>query len=324
MTTWPRPTESRLAAVSTPASAIRKMHTMLKSVFDAFVRALGHALLPRVILMSLLPLLVMTVAALGLGWLYWDAAVGAIQAALHSWTPIGWADARLGIDRPGGLAAWLAPLLVVMLATPVIVLASLVLVSLLMTPALTRLVAERRFPALARARGASLAGALAWSAGSLLLTVLALLLTLPLWLIPPFVLVLPPLIWGWLTYRVMSFDALADHASAAERKEIFRQHRWPLLVIGIVSGYLGAAPALVWASGVVFAALFVVLVPLAIWIYTMVFAFSSLWFAHYCLQALASLRAAHPGPTAARAPALPPAAEGAAADARWKDVPHGR
>jgi len=33
-----------------------------------------------------------------------------------------------------------------------------------------------------------------------------------------------------------------------------------------------------------------VLVPLAIWIYTLVFAFSALWFAHYALAALQSLR----------------------------------
>jgi hypothetical protein len=32
------------------------------------------------------------------------------------------------------------------------------------------------------------------------------------------------------------------------------------------------------------------LVPLAIWIYTLVFAFSSLWFAHFTLDALEQLR----------------------------------
>jgi hypothetical protein len=61
--------------------------------------------------------------------------------------------------------------------------------------------------------------------------------------------------------------------------------------MGVFAGYLGAAPSLVWASGVVFAAAFVILLPLAIWIYTLVFAFSSLWFAHYCLNALHTLRA---------------------------------
>jgi hypothetical protein len=33
-----------------------------------------------------------------------------------------------------------------------------------------------------------------------------------------------------------------------------------------------------------------VLVPVAIWIYTLVFAFSSLWFSHYTLNALDQLR----------------------------------
>jgi hypothetical protein len=53
---------------------------------------------------------------------------------------------------------------------------------------------------------------------------------------------------------------------------------------------MGAAPSLVWASGALFAAAFVVLVPLAVWLYTAVFAFSSLWFTHYALSALAQLR----------------------------------
>jgi hypothetical protein len=64
-----------------------------------------------------------------------------------------------------------------------------------------------------------------------------------------------------------------------------------LLGIGVFTGYLGAAPSILWASGALFAAAFVILVPLAIWIYTLVFAFSSLWFAHYCLAALEKLRA---------------------------------
>jgi hypothetical protein len=180
---------------------------------------------------------------------------------------------------------------VIFAVTPVIVVLSLLTVALLMTPALTSLVADRRFPALERKRGASLALSLWWSLSSTVLAFVALLISVPLWLLPPLILLLPPLIWGWLTYRVMAFDALAEHASKEERKEIFRRHRGWLLGIGVLSGYLGAAPSVIWASGAWLAAAFVILLPLAIWIYTLVFAFSSLWFAHYCLAALQSLRA---------------------------------
>ena len=88
----------------------------------------------------------------------------------------------------------------------------------------------------------------------------------------------------------MAYDALVDHASAEERREIFRRHRGSLLTIGVLSGYLGAAPSLLWASGAMFIAMAPLLVPVAIWLYTLVFAFSSLWFAHYCLAALEQLR----------------------------------
>jgi hypothetical protein len=43
-----------------------------------------------------------------------------------------------------------------------------------------------------------------------------------------------------------------------------------------------------------FIAMAPLLVPLAIWIYTLVFAFASLWFAHYALAALQRLRAVVP------------------------------
>jgi hypothetical protein len=88
----------------------------------------------------------------------------------------------------------------------------------------------------------------------------------------------------------MSYDALVDHASVEERRQIFKAHRGSLLAIGVISGYLGAAPSLVWASGAMFVVAAPVLVPLAIWIYTLVFAFSSLWFAHFTLDALEQLR----------------------------------
>lgn len=174
--------------------------------------------------------------------------------------------------------------------TPVIVILCLLVVALLMTPVLVRLVAQRRFASLEERNGASFLQSVAWSLGSVLMALLALLVSIPLWFVPPLVLVLPPLIWGWLTYRVMAFDALATHASRDEIHTIMKAYRPQLLGMGVFSGYLGAAPSLVWASVALFPPWFVFLAPMAIWIYTLVFAFSSLWFAHYCLALLQILR----------------------------------
>ena len=277
-------------------------------LLDSFWRAAAYCLRPRVIVLSILPLLLMVALALGLGYLYWHAAVQGMRDLLDASAFLsgfwGWLESW----GMGEVSQVVAPLMVILAVAPVLVVVSLLLVAVLMTPALVALVADRRFPMLERKKGGSFIASVAWSLGSTVLALVALIVSVPLWLVPPLVLILPPLIWGWLTYRVMTFDALAEHASKDERKEIFRRHRHQLLGIGVLTGYLGAAPSIVWASGVVFAAAFFVLVPLAIWIYTLVFAFSSLWFTHYGLAALEILRAeaGRPqGAAAVQADALP-------------------
>jgi Etoposide-induced protein 2.4 (EI24) len=274
-------------------------------VLDSFWRAAAYCLHPRVIALSFLPLVIMVALSLGVGYFYWEPALDWVRGALDSSTMVRNLWSWLEGMGAGKLKTVLAPLIVIFVVTPVIVVLSLLVVAVIMAPSLVALVAERRFPRLERKQGGSMVVSVVWSLGSTLLALIALVISVPLWLVPPLILVLPPLIWGWLTYRVMTFDALASHASKEERREIFRRHRGTLLGIGVVTGYLGAAPSLVWASGALFAAAFVVLVPVAIWIYTLVFAFSSLWFSHYCLAALEKLRAEAVPPVPATPPLTP-------------------
>lgn len=260
-------------------------------LLDSFWRAVAYCLRPGIILLSLLPLLLMVALTVGLGYFLWEPAMDQVMRWMeasaflkNAWQ---WLDA-MGLGR---LKSALAPLVVIFGVTPLIVMVSLLAVTFVMSPMMVSLVAKRRFPHLKAMHGASFLRSALWALWATLLALVAMVVSIPLWLVPPLVLVLPPLIWGWLTYRVMAFDALATHASEEERRTIFREHRWWLMGMGIFAGYLGIAPSLVWASGVMFAAAFVILVPVAIWIYTLVFAFSSLWFIHYCLCALHALRA---------------------------------
>ncbi len=257
---------------------------------DSFWRAAAYCLHPRVILLSLLPLVIMAVLALGLGYFYWYPALEWVRTLLESSEIFNQVWVWLEGIGAGKVKVVAGPLIVIFAVTPIIIVTALLLVAVMMSPALVALVARNRFPLLVRKREASLLLSLLWSLGSTALALIALLVSSPLWLVPPLILVLPPLIWGWLTYRVMAFDALSEHASKAERRTLFLRHRGWLLAIGIVTGFMGAAPSIVWASGMVFATMFAILVPVAIWIYTLVFAFASLWFAHFCLAALQALR----------------------------------
>jgi hypothetical protein len=262
----------------------------MNRLLDAFWRAAAYCLHPRVIVLSLAPLLLAGGMTLALGYFFWEPAVAGMRAALEGWALI---DALLTwLEGLGGsgLRALIAPLVIVALALPVIVVLSLLLVALFMAPALVALVAKRRFADLEASRGAALWQSVLWSLGCTLLALLALVLSIPLWFVPPLVLIVPPLIWGWLTYRVMAFDVLAEHASAEERRTILREHRWPLLAIGVITGYLGTAPTLLWALGAAALIFAPLLVLVSVWLYTLVFAFAALWFAHYALAALQQLR----------------------------------
>jgi hypothetical protein len=293
----------------------------MRLLLDSFWRAAAYCVRPRVIALSLMPLLLMATAASGLAYFYWDAAVQGMRGLLDGYAVLatfwGWLQ-RWGL---GDVAAVVAPFMVVLVVAPALVVISLLVVTVMMTPALVALVADRRFPTLARKKGGSFMASLAWSMSSTVLALIALMVSVPLWLVPPLVLILPPLIWGWLTYRVMTFDVLAEHASKEERHELFRRHRSSLLGMGILTGYLGAAPSILWASGVVFAAAFFILVPLAIWIYTLVFAFSSLWFAHYALAALERLRSETGQWGGSSAPPAGPAAQAIPASSPLASLP---
>ena len=266
----------------------------MNKVFDAFWRAAAYCLHPRVMLWSLLPLAVAGGAVALLGWNYWETAVAAVRGALERWSLV--AALLQWLESVGAtqLRTLMAPMIVVALSVPVVFVLTLLLVTALVTPAVVRLVGHRRFPALQRREGGSWWQGLLWSLLCTVAALLALLLSVPLWFVPPLVLILPPLIWGWLTYRVFAFDVLAAHASADERRLLIRSHRVPLLGMGVLCGYLGALPSLLWALSAATLIFAPVLVIVSVWLYTLIFAFAAAWFTHYLLAALQRLRAASP------------------------------
>ena len=275
-------------------------------LFDALWRAAGYCLHPRVMLGSLLPLLAAGALASLAGWLYWENLVGSVRGLLEGSEWI--AAALRWLDSVGATAlhAMLAPLLVVVAAVPLVVLVALLLVAVTLTPAIVSLVARRRFPALERRQGGGWWQGIGWSLACTLAAMAALVLSVPLWFVPPLVLVLPPLIWGWLTTRIYTYDVLAQHASPAERRQIAHERRWPLLAIGVCCGYLGTLPSLLWTIGAGTLVFAPVLVVLSLWLYTLIFAFAACWFAHYALAELHRLRLAAAPPPAAADPPVPP------------------
>lgn len=108
---------------------------------------------------------------------------------------------------------------------------------------------------------------MAAAANSVLATILFIagwLITIPLWLIPGFSLLVPLLLMGWLNRRTFAYDALSMHATAGEWQEVRSRQKTPLFMLGLTMALLAHIP------------LIGLLVP----------ALAALSFVHYGLEAL--------------------------------------
>ena len=169
-------------------------------------------------------------------------------------------------------AFWLAKLLAA-LGGWLLILSASYLVALLLTaivvlPLLLNHLAAVDYPELARQGSDSLIASTWNSVAAALLFVVGWLLTLPLWLIPGFALLLPIFWMAWLNRRTFAFDALAAHATPGEWRELRRTQAMPLLALGLAMALLAHLP-------------FVGLLAPSL---------AALAYIHFCLEALRRLR----------------------------------
>jgi len=264
---------------------------MMRPIAIAYGRALRSQFSSRMLLLSIVPLL--------LSLALWGSLLYAGFQPLLDWlqglffehglyATSGGILASLGL---GFLKTLVVPLVAMLALLPLMIVTSLLFIGVGAMPAIARHVSRVQFPQLERKEGGSFLGSLGVNLSGIVVFGLLWIVTLPLYALAPLALVVQAAIWGWLTARVMSYDALSIHATLDERRTIVRARRRELLVIGTISGLLGALPGIVWIGGALLSVvLFPVLAVLSIWLYLVIFIFTGLWFQYFCLQALADLR----------------------------------
>lgn len=270
----------------------------MAALWLAYRRALASLLSARMLGLSLLPFL-LSVALWGvLLYLGFEPLLDAVQAWFANHGGFAASSGALALFGMGVLKAVAVPLVSMLLLLPLMIISALLFMAMAAMPAIGRHAAARLQPhcgPLERKHGGNLAGSLATSLGAMAIFVVLWLLSLPLYLLPPLALLAQVLLWGWLTARVMAYDALAEFASADERRLLLRRHRSALLCIGAVSGAAGALPGLAWIGGALVSVLLLpLLAMLSIWLYVLIFMFTGLWFQYYLLAALHALRTTAP------------------------------
>ena len=221
------------------------------NVAGALFYGLANLFHPRMLWLMIWPMLVSLALWGSVALVMWTRLALWLAELLNQWA--------LGVVRLelGQLALFLANVALLLLFVPLVYLTALFIIGAFGMQKMVEHVATRSFPHLERRHGGTTAGSV-WNA---LVTFFGMLLlfaiSLPLWLIPVLWPVITLAILTWVNQRLLRYDALAEHADAAEMKRVFREHRGPLLMLGFLLALAAYVPFVGFLGPVVFGLAFI-------------------------------------------------------------------
>lgn len=233
-------------------------------VITAFFAALRDLREMRILALVLIPPVGAFFLWTAFAWFYWSAWIDWVDSTLAA-TAVGqWV---LSHD-PGWLVSSLATLVLIALVVPLMLITVVVITEIVAMPVVVKLVGHKHFGALELRRGGTVMGSVWNSVRGILIFSVLWLFSLPFWLTGIGAVALPPLLSAWFNQRMFRYDALADHASAAEYRRIVQGSSGRLFLMGLLLAFLYYVPLLN------------LLVPV----------FSALAFTHLCLGELSRIR----------------------------------
>jgi CysZ protein len=220
----------------------------------ALLYGFANLLHPRMLWLMVWPMLVSLVFWGAVAAAFWERLAAALAALFQRWLEP--AAGFLHLDL-GGATSLAAYVVLVLLLVPLVYLTALLILGAFGMQKMVDHVASRSFPALERRRGGSVAGSVWNGVAALGGMALLFLVSLPLWLLPPLWPLIPLAIFAWGNQKLLRYDALAEHADAAELARVFRERRGALLTLGLLFALLAYVPFVGFIGPVLFGLAFI-------------------------------------------------------------------
>ena len=220
----------------------------------ALLYGFANLLHPRMLWLMVWPMLVSLVFWGAVAAAFWGRLAAALAALFQRWLDP--AAGLLHLDL-GGATAVAAYVVLVLLLVPLVYLTALVILGAFGMQKMVDHVEQRSFPALERRHGGGVAGSVWNSVAALGGMAVLLLISLPLWLLPPLWPLIPLAIFAWGNQKLLRYDSLAEHADAAEMARLFRERRGALLTLGLLFALLAYVPFVGFIAPVLFGLAFI-------------------------------------------------------------------
>lgn len=212
----------------------------MQDVVGALIKALASLFRPKMLSLVLWPMALAILLWGAAALLFWHDWAAALSHAVSQ------SSTQEYLTDVGGvwLGHFLVTALLILLMVPLVYVTALLITAIFAMPLMVAWVAQNDYPNLEKRRGGSTSGSV-WN-GVLAVSVfcLAWLLTLPLWLFPMVAWLLPVLLSAYLNQRLFRYDALADHASAEEYRQILERAGGRLFLLGAVLALVQYVPVL--------------------------------------------------------------------------------
>lgn len=205
---------------------------------EALARALKSQFEPKMLGLALWPMLGSLLLWIVLASLFWHAAYAYLMQ-LADFVPVANFLNEWSLSWVPGALFWLLSLLVMPL---LVVTTAIFITSTIAMPIAVEYIARHDYPGLAPGRGGDAWGSI-WNGLVALIVYIALwLITLPLWLVLPFTAIIPLALAGYLNARIFRYDALAEHATPEEYRQIIDRCGTSLYGLGCVASAMQLIP----------------------------------------------------------------------------------
>lgn len=210
----------------------------MSSLFLALKQALTSLLRIRMLFLVLGPPLLAFGTLLILFVANWQSLLGLLTAFFHG-TFGGWLEGLIGWSE---FSEWTAIVFLILIFIPFAYLLAVLLTSVFAMPLVLKWVGDREYQDLEKKRGGSVVGSLVNTFVTAAIFIVLFFITLPLWLLPGFQVLLPLTLSAWLNKRVFVYDVLQEYASVEERRLIERTQGSQLYGMGFILGLLSYIP----------------------------------------------------------------------------------
>jgi uncharacterized protein involved in cysteine biosynthesis len=213
---------------------------------SALLRAAGLAIRdlfkPGILWHALWPVLVSVALWTVIAYVAWTPARMHLLAMIPDWP---WLTTRFSDWQV--VSSWLLTVALVLAMVPLVYLTTLILLAAFALPRMIAIVGADDYADLEKLGGGTLrvlGSSIIHTTKAILIFLLGWLLTLPFLLIPGVLLVMSIFWLAWLNQRTFRFDALAEHATPAERDAIVRKDHRTLYVAGGLSALMTYIPVI--------------------------------------------------------------------------------